>query len=116
MISRKGDPGFFLLSWDPKPYLRAPPPPPGAPRVPASEFVRTDKCLHSQGEVRPFNAHKTVRFCTLRRNGELDATVARAHLQYNPEVTRAIQRLSNLRFESHQKPLGHLRVTSGSLA
>ncbi len=35
---------------------------------------------------------------------------------FGREVTRAIQRLSNLRFESHQKPLGHLRVTSGSLA
>ncbi len=33
MIPRKGDPGFPLLSWDPKPYLKAParPAPGGAP-------------------------------------------------------------------------------------
>ena len=32
MISRKGDPGFPLLSWDPKPYLKAPArPAPGGP-------------------------------------------------------------------------------------
>ena len=32
MIPRKGDPGFPLLSWDPKPYLKAPArPAPGGP-------------------------------------------------------------------------------------
>ena len=72
------------------------PPLPGAPRVPASEFVRTDKCVHSQGEVRPFNAHKTVRFCTSRRNGR--ARSARA--------ARAKRKTSG-------SPPGHLRVTCG---